>query len=87
MLPHLHKVHLTDFRAHMARDLAFVRERLGHLWLMSHNRHVATIVPPRDGLLVEEFRKRSVDEVRRRQDALWEKWKRVQELDGSYDQW
>ncbi|MEL7126556.1 MAG: hypothetical protein AAGK30_10000 [Pseudomonadota bacterium] len=48
----IRKISFTDFRKHASRELKFVHEELGHLWLSHHGKPMCVVIPMRDELVL-----------------------------------
>ncbi len=63
MLPAVHKVSFSDFRANSGPLLRFVTHEGGNLWLTRYRRPICAVIPMRDAHVLGEVQGRDVREL------------------------
>ncbi|WP_299293592.1 hypothetical protein [uncultured Tateyamaria sp.] len=48
----IRKISFTEFRKHASRELKFVHEEMGHLWLHHHRKPMCVVIPMRDEMVL-----------------------------------
>ena len=77
MPPKFEQTTVTLFRAHVSRHLDWVRQEGGHLYLTSHGRRMAAVIPAPQAELIEMVCDYTVREQRRRNDRLLTAWEEL----------
>lgn len=78
-------VSLTDLRLNKDNMLGRVAHNGDRLWITRNGRMICAVVSVKQAELIEEFELRSLEEVKRRQMADLERWKRVKARMGEWD--
>ena len=63
MLPSIHVISFSDFRANAATELKFVTQERGNLWLTKHRKPVCAVIPMKDADILAALQGRTMDEL------------------------
>lgn len=62
-LPEIRKINSKTFVRHFGKEIKFVTEENGHLWLCFRDRPRAVIIPMRDEAVLNELQGRSFEDI------------------------
>lgn len=85
MLPAIHSVSFSDFRANSGPLLRFVTRDGGNLWLTRYRRPVCAVIPMRDAHVLGEVQGRDVNELIHRLQVDTSRRVAAARLDNTFD--
>ncbi len=85
MLPQIHAISFSHFRAHAAAELRFVTHTGGNLWLTRHRKPVCAVISMKDAHVLAAVQGRDLQELLHRLQVDADRLRAAKDVEAQYE--